>query len=43
MSFDRLHSADAQASWDMWNRVFAAHRRLYGDPLDLLTDRREWI
>lgn len=43
ISLDRLHSADSQDSWDMWNRVFAAYRRLYGEALDLMTDRREWI
>ncbi len=43
ISLERLHSADAKDSWDMWNRVFAAYRRLYGGSLDLLTDRKEWI
>ncbi len=44
ISLERLHSADARESWDMWNRVFAAYRRrLYGEALDLMTDRREWI
>ena len=41
--FERLNSSDAVTSWVIWNRVFAAYRLLYGESLDLLTDRGEWI
>jgi len=42
-SFERLRSAEGVAAWAMWDRVFNAYRRLFGEALDMQTDRGEWI
>ncbi len=43
INLDRLDRASARDAWAMWNRVWAAYRRLCGYAFDPLTDRGEVI
>ena len=40
---ERPHAVEARDAWAMWDRMFVAYRRLYGEALDLCIDSRWWI
>lgn len=43
VSMERLVTPEALAAWTIWNRVFAAHRRMFGENLDMQTSDGRWI
>ncbi len=43
VAFERLRTAEARDAWAMWDRVFVAHRRMFGVLMDLQTSDGRWI